>query len=138
MVVNKFSIDPDGYVRHLETLQAIEKLGELAPGVNLVPFEAARMITHAFALVSQVTTPYRAEFGLSGPRYLILRTLFEAEPEALSMGAIAESLTVPPPNVTQLVAGLAQDGLVDRMRDPQDRRITRVTLTAAGRERLET
>jgi DNA-binding MarR family transcriptional regulator len=137
MVINTFSIDADGYVTHVQTHQAIEKHAEIAPGVNLMPVEAARMITHAYALIAQVTGPYRAEFGLSGARYGILRTLFEAEPEALSMGAIAESLTVPPPNVTQLAAGLARDGLIERTRDPNDRRVTRVRLTRAGRERLE-
>jgi DNA-binding MarR family transcriptional regulator len=137
MVVNKFTIDADGYVAHQQTHDAIEKHAEIAPGVNLVPLEVARMITHAYALIAQVTGPYRAEFGLSGARYGILRTLFEAEPEALSMGAIAGSLTVPPPNVTQLVAGLERDGLVQRSRDPKDKRVTRVRLTPAGRERLE-
>lgn len=49
---------------------------------------------------------------------------------------IGRRLLVSAPVVTRLTAGLVDAGLVDRARDPNDRRAVRLTLTAAGRRRV--
>jgi len=51
----------------------------------------------------------------------------------LSMSGLAEMLGLGLPNVTGLVDRLEEHGLVERRRDPDDRRVVHVTLTAAGR-----
>lgn len=135
--MNKFSIASDGFVTEEAVHLGAERYGELGQIEDRLPLETARMITHAYSSLIQVVTPYRAEFGLSGARYSILRVLFEADSDSLSMSEIARSLTVTPTNVTQLIGGLAHDGLVKRRRDEQDRRITRVALTEAGLDRLQ-
>ncbi|MGY1841791.1 MULTISPECIES: MarR family winged helix-turn-helix transcriptional regulator [unclassified Modestobacter] len=50
-----------------------------------------------------------------------------------SMGELAVALLCDASNVTQLVARLEARGLVARVVDPADRRVKRVSITAAGR-----
>ena len=53
--------------------------------------------------------------------------------EPVSMRAFAEELSCDPSNVTGLVDRVERLGLVDRIPDPDDRRIRMLTLTAKGR-----
>jgi DNA-binding MarR family transcriptional regulator len=55
----------------------------------------------------------------------------------LSLGELAAMEGVKPPTITATLAVLETAGLVARELDGRDRRITRVTLTPAGRQRLE-
>lgn len=54
----------------------------------------------------------------------------------LSLGALAEIEGVTPPAVTRIAQRLEKDGLVDRMTDPDDKRIKYVEATDAGRALL--
>ena len=73
--------------------------------------------------------------GLSGPRLSALSVVVFAGPIAMSALAAAEQ--VRPPTMTRLVAELERRGLVERVRDLDDRRGVRVGATAKGRELLE-
>jgi DNA-binding MarR family transcriptional regulator len=53
-----------------------------------------------------------------------------------TLGDLAEALDVSPRNITGLVDHLELDGLVGRLPDPEDRRATRVELSAAGKKKL--
>jgi len=57
--------------------------------------------------------------------------------ESLRVTDLAELLAVDAPTVTRKVQQLERDGLVTRHADPDDRRATRITLTAAGRRTLD-
>jgi DNA-binding MarR family transcriptional regulator len=50
----------------------------------------------------------------------------------MSISGLAEVLGMGLPNVTGLVDRLEERGLVERLRDPGDRRVVRVHLTEAG------
>jgi DNA-binding MarR family transcriptional regulator len=54
-----------------------------------------------------------------------------------TLGELAAAEQVQPPSITRLVEHLERLGLVERLRDRQDRRVHRVTLTKAGTETLE-
>lgn len=75
----------------------------------------------------------RARFGVSLARFDYLAQLDRAGPEGLTMGALGEKLMVTGGNITGLTDRLAAEGLVERMPDPNDRRIQRIKLTDAGR-----
>ena len=49
-------------------------------------------------------------------------------------GTVAEVLKVRPSTATGIVDRLVRQGLVDRQRDPEDRRCVRIYLTESGRE----
>lgn len=55
----------------------------------------------------------------------------------LSLGELATREQVAPPTMTKVVEKLESHGLVKRETDPRDRRVARLTITAAGRRHLD-
>lgn len=74
--------------------------------------------------------------GLSLPQYMMLRTL--EQHGATRVSDIAASLGVKSPAVSMLLQGVEERGLVVREHDPDDRRVTLVSLTGAGRAAVRT
>jgi DNA-binding MarR family transcriptional regulator len=72
------------------------------------------------------------QFGLSGAQAAVLMNLLHEEP---SMRELADWLECDASNITGLVTRLERRELVQRVADPDDARVHRVQLTAAG-ERL--
>jgi len=60
-----------------------------------------------------------------------------AEGDPLRVTGLAELLGVDAPTVTRKVQQLEREGLVARQADASDRRATRIALTSAGRQVLE-
>lgn len=69
--------------------------------------------------------------------YDVLVQLSEAEGGRLRMSDLADAVLISRSGLTRLVDRMARAGLVERMPCPEDRRGTHVTLTEAGRARLE-
>jgi DNA-binding MarR family transcriptional regulator len=61
-----------------------------------------------------------------------LRSILHRKP-GLTMGELSQTLLVPLYTATRMVDSLVATGLADRLSDPDDRRIVRVTLTEDGR-----
>lgn len=55
----------------------------------------------------------------------------------LSMHQVAEALSITPSSATQLVDRLVRMGLVERLREEEDRRLVRVQLSDVARQRFE-
>ncbi len=72
---------------------------------------------------------------LSLSQWDLLRPL--ADDDALTVGKLAETAGIAPATATRVLDGLVRSGDVERIRPENDRRTVAVTLTAAGRERLE-
>jgi long-chain acyl-CoA synthetase len=70
---------------------------------------------------------------LSLPQYRLLALLSEGDAAA---SAVANRLAVSAPSVTSLVDGLVARGLVERQRDPTDRRRQPVAITSEGKKIL--
>ena len=94
---------------------------------------ADRLHSAAIRLLRRLRTE-DARTGLSAPRLSALSVVVFRGPLTLSELAAAEQ--VRPPTITRLVQHLERDGLVTRIPDPADRRVTRVRATAAGRRLL--
>lgn len=56
---------------------------------------------------------------------------------SLTLGELAAFERVKPPSVTRMVATLEAADLVDREVDPDDRRVTRLTITPKGRRTVQ-
>src|SRR3990170_4865147 len=73
--------------------------------------------------------------GLSGPRISLLSVLVFAGP--LPIGKLASIEQISGPAITKLVDGLAREGMAERIRSDDDRRVVLVKATRAGKKRLE-
>jgi len=72
--------------------------------------------------------------GLSAPRLSALSVVVFGGP--LTLGRLAAAEQVKPPTMTRIVTGLEKDGLVKRIGDPRDRRLTRIQATIKGQKVL--
>lgn len=94
-----------------------------------------RMLATTHTLQAVVRRRLHTEFATSLARFDYLAQLERAQ-HGLRMREISERLMVTGGNVTGLTDSLERDGLVRREPDPDDRRASRVRLTAAGRSQF--
>ena len=71
-----------------------------------------------------------ADHGLTISQFGVLEAVYHVGP--LSQRQLAQKILRSSGNLTMVIDNLERDGLVTRERDPQDRRVMRVTLTAQG------
>jgi DNA-binding MarR family transcriptional regulator len=70
----------------------------------------------------------RSEYELLG--MLVMR--LEGNQKALSIGEISNFLQITPAGVTHLINPLEEKGLIERLKDPSDRRVVLVGITEKG------
>ena len=73
------------------------------------------------------------EAGMTGARYTLLMTLYFSRENLLAQNEISRELNVSRTNITNLIDGLERDGLVERVPNPSDRRVSYAQLTDRGR-----
>src|SRR2546423_85336 len=98
--------------------------------------EAMTALRITARLTRQLMDRWADKHGLSEGRLHVLFQLSAAPNHRLPLGELADHLDVSPRNVTGLIDHLEQDGLVQRIDDPNDRRSTYAQLTPAGGKRL--
>src|SRR3954469_2752939 len=104
------------------------------------PDGTVRSIIRTYGLVRRVMEPYFAQFGVSNSQWGVLRALHRAEDEGLAklrLTDLCDRLLVRPPSVTGVVDRLDRMGLLQRSKSAEDHRAKEVSLTAAGRERVQ-
>ena len=72
--------------------------------------------------------------SLTGARFTLLLTLYFARDNLLAQNEISRELSVSRTNITNLIDGLERDGLVERVPNPADRRVSYARLTEDGKE----
>ncbi|TMD85038.1 MAG: MarR family transcriptional regulator [Chloroflexi bacterium] len=88
-------------------------------------------------LTRQLMDRWAEKHGLSEGRLHVLFRLATAPDHRLPLGELADVLEVTPRNITGLIDHLERDGLVERIDDPSDRRLTYARLTVAGGKRID-
>lgn len=73
-----------------------------------------------------------AEVGLHVGQEMVLSHLWKKD--GLAPSQLAGTLCVEPPTVTNMLSRMEKAGLLERRRDPEDTRGTRIHLTGKGRE----
>jgi len=56
------------------------------------------------------------------------------EDQEYTMGELSKNASVTMPSMTEMIDGLERDGIVERWRDSEDRRVVKVHLTEKGKE----
>ncbi len=92
----------------------------------------ARAVSGHLHRMEQVLKPY----GLTPTQYNVLRILNGAGRDGLCGTEIGRRLVSQVPDVTRLLDRMEDAGLVERERDPNNRRFVTARLTGAGREKL--
>src|SRR5882757_1064706 len=96
---------------------------ELAARLRLAVTRLSRRLRH------------QGETGISASQLSALATVDRSGP--MTLGDLAAAEQVQPPSMTRIVSRLEEGGLVDRQACEQDRRVTRVRVTTAGRQLLQ-
>ncbi|MFZ5634185.1 MAG: MarR family winged helix-turn-helix transcriptional regulator [Bacillota bacterium] len=91
--------------------------------------EALRSVNR---VISYRTRVFLAQRGLSMSRFQVLLHLRTGQ--GTNMGCLQSHLLLAPATITGLVDGLVNDGLVERWRDEEDRRVVYLRLTGAGED----
>lgn len=89
------------------------------------------------ALRDRLEELYPGSSGKKSDDYELIFKIFMALTQSVTpptMGNMSSSLGITLSAATRLVAGLVDNGYAERLADPEDRRIVRVTLTDKGRE----
>ena len=94
---------------------------------------ADKLHSSAIHLLRQLRKEDEAS-GLSAPRLSALSVVVFGGP--LTLGQLAAAEQVKPPTMTRIVTGLENDGLVQRLGDLHDRRLTLIQATRKGRKVL--
>jgi DNA-binding MarR family transcriptional regulator len=99
--------------------------------------EAMTALRVTARLTRQLMDRWAEKHGLSEGRLHVLFTLASAPKHQLPLGELADQLDVTPRNITGLIDHLERDGLVERLDDPDDRRLTYARLTPSGGKRID-
>ena len=104
-----------------------------------IPFEIER---HFFFWFTQVLSRRDRQLndalkplGVRVPEWRVLGLLYSRR--GLSMTEVADFAGIEPTTLSRSVAGMVKDGLVMRVADAGDKRVTRLALTAAGTKLAE-
>lgn len=95
-----------------------------------------RLLSCTMVIEKRIQRRLTDRFQSTLPRFDVLAAL-QRHPEGMTMGALSQVLLVSNGNVTGLVRSLASDGFVAVNSSSEDRRVTVVRLTEAGRDHFE-
>src|SRR5207249_11950260 len=90
-----------------------------------------RLLTCTQMIERVVRSRLRSRYRTKLPRFDLMAQL-ERHPEGLKMNELSRLLMVTGGNVTAIVDQLEEEGLVERLDEPADRRAFRIRLTRAG------
>ena len=117
--------------RHQERGQEGEAPGEgRGPVDDLLVERVSQTATRIMERVERLTALEPAESHLNLRQVRLLKFLFRRGPSAVS--SLAEALRAPLSSTSELVGGLVREGYVEKVRDPEDRRVVLVRLTGKG------
>jgi DNA-binding MarR family transcriptional regulator len=117
-----------------KTLQAELKQGKPFAGVEE---EALLNLQRTADCLRRELQQTLKPYGITTTQYNALRILRGAGLVGLACSDIGERLVSADPDITRLLGRLARQGLIDRRRDPQDRRIVLTVITPDGLALLE-
>ena len=118
--------------------ELLQRVANDRPGLPVDDLAAVFALGKAAVSMFDLIAEPLGDAGLSPARWRLLMTLrFQSTPEGASVSEIAGHLEIREPTVTSTVDRAVRDGLVERRKDPNDRRVTRVALTPEGHDMIE-
>ena len=124
-------------VHRIPKYEQLQQMARKYPSLDLAAIEAYLTLLGVAEEVSAAAGAHLARYGLAEGRHRILGLLFRHLPKPLSHSELAELSGVTKGNITGLVDGLERDGYVKREDRGNDRRVTPIALTPAGRRLIK-
>jgi DNA-binding MarR family transcriptional regulator len=117
----------------------VKEMGQLPQRPKGIPADPRHETANALhsavvRLLRQIRT-VDTGMDLDGPRASVLSVLVFGGPMPIGRLAVLEQVS--PPAITKTVTALEADGLAERVRSEQDRRVVLVRVTPAGRDLFE-
>jgi DNA-binding MarR family transcriptional regulator len=115
---------------------AVRYEGELGADPDAIEVMLAMLRTvrvHRTAVARQLEA-LELDVGMTGARFTLLMTLYFSRENLLAQNEISKELNVSRTNITNLIDGLERDGLVERVPNPADRRVSYAQLTRYGHD----
>jgi DNA-binding MarR family transcriptional regulator len=116
--------------------EARRRWTEQWPGAAAAMTAATSVMRAQQIVLSSVDSVLRP-LGLTFARYEALMLLTFSRSGSLPLGKMGERLMIHPTSVTNIVDRLGEDGLVERVPHPEDRRTTLARITPAGRKLVQ-
>ncbi|MFA7438264.1 MAG: MarR family transcriptional regulator [Castellaniella sp.] len=91
-----------------------------------------RLISCCTLIENELRSRLRTEFQTTLPRFELMSQLVQV-PRGLKMSELSRRMMVTNGNITGIADQLEKDGLVERIKDPADRRSFIIRLTPTGR-----
>jgi len=120
----------DSIDRFIET--ALPLFPMLDPEVEAAVDRMTKLVKH----IDRLTERTVSEFGLNTGEFRLLLKLRQAPEQRATAGELAERVSLSTGAMTNRLDGLEEAGLIERTRDPHDRRSVLVTITDTGIEVL--
>jgi DNA-binding MarR family transcriptional regulator len=124
-------------IHRIPKYERLQRMAERYPSLDPSAIQAYATLLGVADQVAAAAGANLARYGLAEGRHLVLGLLLEHYPKALSHSELAELSGVTKGNITGLVDGLECDGYVRREASGDDRRVTPIALTLAGRRLIE-
>lgn len=101
---------------------------ELKPEVSAI----VEAIVYLYTESRRLTKGLAAGYGLTGPQLAVVKILDDIDD--LSLSELSERIRAQNSTVTGIALRMEREGLVQRIRSQEDRRIVNIRLTAKGRQ----
>lgn len=92
-------------------------------------------LARAYAVFNKEAISHIRSVGLTPTQFAVLECL--GHRGEMTLGALSEKMLMSCGNMTMVVQNLEKEGLVERVRSAEDRRVVHVDLTSLGQQRFE-
>ena len=134
--MQQVTILENGKLSDSVVLNSIESLRKDVPDLDATAVESHMTLFRAYAVYFDALSSRYEDLGLSHARFNMIRWLYHAQDNRLSMTELGAYLEASVPNVIRMVEGLQNDAWVCRVESQTDRRVTYVQLTPEGLSRF--
>jgi len=114
--------------------QAIDRIARQLPHLPRQEVVITRLYYHVLGYLSDYFNAELKQHGLNETIWMALMVLYTRDNETIFPSDLSEALSFSRTNATRVVDDLVEQGWVERIPCPVDRRKTRLALTDAGRE----
>lgn len=119
--------------------ESVAEWSRLVPDQDMIGLDIAQRLVWSGRLAHRIMdrSSISAGFGRRGD-YEVLALLRRNEPDLLTPVEVAKKLLSSQSGMTGKLDRLEQQGLIQRLPDPEDRRVVRLRVTDSGRELINT